>query len=198
MKKVLLFTAVAMILVITAVAQETGVPGSYKLNYYSNRNNSAGADQVVRLINPGTSGTPLSGDEGVICANVYVFDATQEMVECCGCPVTANGILQLSILKDLTQNPLTGFPAPNSGVIKVMSASQAGKTCDPTSDRTVTELLGWMTHIQQPTQGTFVTTEDAFQEAPLNSDEYRVLHTTCAFVLYLGSGKGSCTCGSAS
>ena len=206
MRKTIILTLLVLSLAFLASAQsfEEGV---YSLNYYSNRNNSAGADQTVRIINPGTHGTPISADEGTLCANIYVFDSTQEMLECCGCKVTANGILQLSILKDLTQDPLTGFPAPNSGVIKLVSGL-AGKVCDPTSVVTYPTLLAWQTHVQQPTQGTFVTTEDAFKAAPLKTDkemapdpalvEFDFLQQACSFVIYLGSGKGVCKCGSAS
>ena len=208
MKKFLALAVIVLSVAAIAAAQTPSIGASvYSLNYYSNRNNSAGADQVTRIINPGTVGTPISADEGTLCADLYVFDSTQEMLECCGCKVTANGILQLSILKDLMQDPLTGFPAPNSGVIKLVSAV-AGKTCDPTAPVPVPTLLAWQTHVQQPTSGTFVTTEDAFQPAPLNlvqdmpndprASELAFLAQTCSFVQYLGSGNGVCTCASAS
>jgi hypothetical protein len=189
MKKIMLFTVVALILTAVAVAQ---APYVYQLNYYANRNNSATADQFTRIINPGTQGTPLSPKHGTICADIYVFDATQEMLECCSCPVTANGILDMSLLNNLTQNPLTGFPAPNSGVIKIVSDS--GSNCNETAPAPVIELLAWQTHVQQPVLGTFVTTEDAFLPSVLNADELAFLGQACAFVQYLGSGKGVCTC----
>ena len=170
--------------------------GTYQVNYYANRNNTALADSTTRIINPGTQGTPISPDHGTICADIYVFDSTQEMLECCSCPITANGILELSLLNDLMQNPLTGFPAPNSGVIKVVS--DYGANCDPTSPRPVPELLSWQTHTQQPVAGTFVTTEDEFQSAILTDQELGFLGQACAFVQYLGSGKGVCQCGAAS
>lgn len=171
-------------------AQTSGV---YQLNYYSNRNNSANADQVVRIVNPGTEGTPISTGHGTICADIYVFDATQEMVECCSCPITANGLLELSILQDLTQNPLTGFPAPSSGVVKIVSDNS--QNCNETAPVPTPMLLAWGAHIQQPVLGTFVTTEDAFLPAPLADPELGFLGQACAFVQYLGSGKGICSCG---
>jgi hypothetical protein len=170
--------------------------GTYQVNYYANRNNTALADSTTRIINPGTQGTPISPDHGTICADIYVFDSTQEMLECCSCPITANGILELSLLNDLMQNPLTGFPAPNSGVIKIVS--DRGSNCDPTAPIPTPELLGWQTHTQQPVAGTFVTTEDEFQGAFLTDDEWLFLGQACSFVQYLGSGKGVCQCGAAS
>jgi len=169
----------------------------YSVNYYSNRNNTAGADQFVRVINPGTQGTPLTpSTHGAICADVYVFDANQEMVECCHCPITANGLLELSVLNDLTAKPLTGFPAPNSGAIKIVS--DAYSNCNETAPSPIPELLAWGTHVQQPVSGAFVTTEEEFQGAPLTEDELGFLGQACSFVQYLGSGKGVCTCGNGS
>src|SRR5262249_51342379 len=158
MKKMFFLAALMLIVASVAIAQDSpSASGVYSLNYYSNRNNSAGADQVTRIINPGTQGTPIGKSEGVICADIYVFDSTQEMQECCHCRITANGILELSVLNDLTQNPLTGFPAPNSGVIKIVSDDRG--TCNEQAPSPTRELLAWQTHVQQPTTGTFVTTE---------------------------------------
>lgn len=202
-RKVSLIGLVLAAVVEIGSAQQTFTNDVYMLNYYSNRNNAAGADAFVRIVNPGTQGTPLQpATEGAICADIYVFDATQEMVECCSCRITANGVLQLSLINDLTQNPLTGFPAPNSGVIKVVSDDRAN--CNETHPVPVKRLLGWATHLQQPVSGTFVTTEDHFQDAPLGSgggsqqSELDFLGQTCSFVHYLGSGKGICQCGSVS
>jgi hypothetical protein len=216
MKKLFLFAALAVVLVASAAAQDL-----YQLNYYSNRNNLNGLDQTTRLINPGTYGTPISDGtvagiplEGALCANIYVFDSTQEMLECCSCPITANGILQLSLINNLTQNPLTGLPAPNSGVIKVVStlahSTPAGPACGDETDivaRTpVFGLLGWQTHVQQPVLNSFVVTEDGFKGvnpfspgsnlAGTNPEvnEQAFLGQACSFVQYLGSGKGVCTC----
>ena len=202
MKRFLLTALLVLCFATLALAQ--GSSDVYSLNYYANRNNAGGVDQTVRLINPGTNGTPLGPDEGTICADVYVFDAGQEMIECCSCAITANGLAEFSLLNDLTQSPLTGFPAPDAGVIKVVS--DAG--CNEQAPEPYPTLLGWSTHIQQPTQGSFVVTEDAFKHAPLTGilftadptdptvSELAFLGQACSFVQYLGSGKGRCGCGS--
>jgi hypothetical protein len=190
--------AVLLLLTLTigCIAFAQSESSVYQVNYYSNRNNSALADSVVRVINPGVVGTPISPDHGTICADIYVFDATQEMLECCSCPITANGILELSLLNDLMQNPLTGFPAPNSGVIKIVS--DTGANCNELAPQPIPTLLGYATHVQQPIAGTFVTTEDEFQPAYLTQEELAFLGQACSFVQYLGSGKGVCQCGAAS
>jgi hypothetical protein len=192
MKNLLIVTLVILACTAVVAAQEVGI---YSVNYYSNRNNTAGADQFTRVINPGTQGTPITpGSHGAICADIYVFDANQEMVECCSCPITANGLLELSLLNDLSASPLTGFPAPNSGALKIVS--DVYTNCDPTAPQPTIELLAWATHVQQPVLGAFVTTEEEYKFAPLNADEFAFLGQACSFVQYLGSGKGVCTCGS--
>ncbi len=190
MRKFLVLPALVLVLTFVSVAQ---TPFSYSLNYYSHRNNTVNADQFVRIINPGTVGTPMSDNHGTICADIYVFDATQELSECCACPVTANGILILSVLKDLTANPLTGFPASDSGVIKLI-ADDSGN-CNETAPFGIVELLAWGSHIQQPDAGTILSTESAFQPSVLSKAELDFLGSACAAVQYLGSGKGVCQCG---
>ncbi len=168
-------------------------PGQYQLNYFSGRNNAAGADSFVRLINTGTNGDPLSSNEGAVCANIYMFDNTQEMLECCSCKMTANDLLTLSVKNNLMQNPLTGFPAPDEGAIKIVSDYKS--TCDPTTlNYPNYQLVAWATHIQQPVTGTFVSTETAFTPGSLSSAEQNFLPLACAFVKFLGSGKGTCSC----
>jgi hypothetical protein len=120
------------------------------------------------------------------------------MEECCHCRITANGLLQLSLTNDLLQDPLTGFPAPANGVIKIVADD--GNNCNEQNPRPVETLLAWQTHVQEPTEGNYVVTEDAFQRAPLTygngvqHSELEFLGQTCSFVQYLGSGKGRCHC----
>ncbi|HXJ34109.1 MAG TPA: hypothetical protein VMS22_08710 [Candidatus Eisenbacteria bacterium] len=74
---------------------------------------------------------PGSPEPGTLCANLYVLAADQQLTECCACPVTPNGLLKLSIRRDLTSNPLTG-DLPDRGVVALLS-SVPGATgdCDP-------------------------------------------------------------------
>ena len=66
----------------------------YKLNYFSN--NFAGApDATVRIDNPGVT-------YGNLCAMIYVFDADQQLTECCGCVETHNGLRTISVRSNLT------------------------------------------------------------------------------------------------
>jgi hypothetical protein len=201
LKKLLLVALAAMMLGTIAAAQSD--PGYYTndvywVSYFANRNNPTGADQFVYIINPGYTGTPLSSNEGTLCANIYVFDAVQELVECCACPITANALLALSVDNSLTANPLTSV-APASGVIKLVSTSPTGTSCDPTKAGQLSpDFRAWATHLQQPTSGTFVTTEAPFLAAPLatggTSVEEGFLPQACTFAQYMGSGKAVCAC----
>ena len=196
MKKVLFVLTAALLITVFAAAQAQDAP--YQVNFYANRNNTAGADQFLRIINTGVVGNPLSADEGRICANIYAFDDTQEMLECCSCPITANGLLTLSLVNNLMQNPLTGLPAPATGVIKIVGTNQR-PACDPTAiNIPVDGLVAWQGQVEQPTTGAFVTAITQYAPATLTPQESTFLGQACSFVQYLGSGKGVCTCGTGS
>jgi len=191
-----MFAAILVIalLACSSFVMAQGISDVYWVNYYSNRGpTNAALDQTVRIINPGEQGTPLAAKHGAVCADIYVFNADQEMIECCDCRITANGLLTLSVNFDLTDNPLTGFPPARDGVIKIVSDNQAN--CDSTSPVPVPDIRAWGTHLQNPTGTMLVTTEDEFLTATLQQDELSFLGQACSFVLFLGSGKGRCSCG---
>jgi len=203
LKKVVFVVLAAMMLSMIAAANDDGSTSDsstlYSVSYFNNRNNPTGADQFMYVINTGYTGTPLSSGEGTLCANIYVFDAVQEMVECCACPITANALLALSVNNSLTANPLTSV-APASGVIALVSTLADG-SCDPTKVGTFSpDLKAWATHLQQPTSGSFVTTEAPFLPAQLVAaadgagGEDAFLPQACTFAQYLGTGKGVCAC----
>jgi hypothetical protein len=159
----------------------------YKLNYFSN--NVAGApDATVRIDNPGLT-------YGNLCAMIYVFDADQQLSECCGCVETHNGLRTLSVKRDLTSNPLTGRVSTN-GVIKIVSAAVNNSPCDPSSNVSPkANLRAWGTHIQNPVGAAYPITETEFSDSTLGATELANLQAQCAFVNILGSGQGICSCG---
>ena len=159
----------------------------YKVNYFSN-NAAPAPDATVRIDNPGLT-------YGNLCAMIYVFDADQQLSECCGCVETHNGLRTLSVRRDLTSNPLTGRVSTN-GVIKVVSAAINNSPCDPTSNVTPTpNLRVWNTHIQNPVGAAFPITETESSDSTLGATELANLQAQCAFVNILGSGHGICSCG---
>ncbi len=166
----------------SAMAQDV-----FKINYFSN--NVAGApDATVRIDNPGLT-------YGNLCAMVYVFDADQQLTECCGCVETHNGLRTLSVRSDLTSNPLTGRRS-TTGVIKVVSAAVNNSPCDPTTNVTPTaNLRVWATHIQNKVGTAYPITETESSDSTLGATELANLQAQCAFVGILGSGQGICSCG---
>jgi hypothetical protein len=174
---------ILLALSLTSVAQVRDV---YQLNYFDNLAATPTGDQNVRIVNPGVQGTPISPDQGTVCANMYVFDANQEMSECCSCPITANGLLTLSLSRNLTNNTLQNIDLTR-GVVKIVSSRQA--ICDATSPLPAPNLRAFGTHINAGT-----VTETGFQTADLQPDELNFLGQTCSFTQYLGSGRGVCDC----
>jgi len=191
--KVLGVTALVVLMVALATPSFAQVVANdaYQVNYYS------GSDGSVRVINTGQTGSPISSDHGTICADVYVFDSNQEMLNCCGCRVTANGLLTFDVRTQLLFRTLTTV-VPAEGVIKIVSArTAAGNTCDPTNIVTPVEsgLRAFGTHPQTvPPNIVAGLTETLFQTAPLTNTEQAFLGNACSFVLYLGSGQGRCVC----
>ena len=159
----------------------------FKINYFSN-NAAPAPDATVRIDNPGLT-------YGNLCAMIYVFDADQQLSECCGCVETHNGLRTLSVRRDLTSNPLTGRVSTN-GVVKIVSAAINNSPCDPTSNVTPTaNLRAWATHIQNPVGAAYPITETEFSDSTLGATELANLQAQCAFVNILGSGQGICSCG---
>jgi len=159
----------------------------YKLNYFSN-NAAPAPDATVRIDNPGLT-------YGNLCAMIYVFDADQQLTECCGCVETHNGLRTISVRSNLTSNPLTGVVSRN-GVIKIVSAAVNNSPCDPTSNVSPkANLRAWVTHIQNAVGTAWPITETESSDSTLGATELANLQAQCAFVNILGSGQGICSCG---
>jgi hypothetical protein len=209
MKKLLLVTGLVLLVsALPALAQS-----SYYADYFANNAGPVpGApDQVIRLINVGLDGSPLGPDHwGDVCANIYVFDNNQEMIACCACRWTPNGLLTASVGNQLTNNPVTSV-VPTAGVIKIVPTEirdSAGldRRCDPTAPLTGVDddlVIGYATHVQVSGGATYLT-ETLIPDAPLGGtgsepptlqdSEVGFLPQACAFAQYLGSGKGTCSC----
>ena len=181
----------------TILAQGGGLTGSASLivtplmmvNYFARSSAVAsGIDGTVFLANPGLT-------SGSLCAMVYVFDQSQEMSECCGCSISNSGLLTMSLLLDLTANPLTG-KEPIAGEIKVVPSNLgANQQCDAGSPSPNGVLSGWGTNVQSLSTGGAQVTETGFDLVPMNSGEETIMVNLCGFIKTLGSGSGICSCG---
>jgi len=170
----------------------------FQVKYAANLNIG---DSFVNITNTGATtnimGTGV-GDPGTsqnLCANIYTFDPAEEMVSCCTCVVTPNGLQSLSVLKSLISNPLT--PAiPTSVVIKIF-ATTVTPTCNASVGGSISAhgLLAWGTTLHQNTstaKASYSVTETPFSQAVLSEPELDHLYTTCGFIQANGSGFGIC------
>jgi hypothetical protein len=197
----LCLTVASVIILGAAAASAQDV---YKVNYFDNNLPAPGVivpQNFVRIDNPGLT-------YGNLCAMIYVFDADQQMSECCGCIESHNGLRKLSVRRDLTAKPLTGVLS-QTGVIKVVSAAVNGTSCDPSANVSPkANLRVWGTHVQDAAAMTAVSstgatnpifyypvTETESSDSPLGATELANLQAQCSFIHILGSGAGICTCG---
>ena len=192
------FLSLVLVGLVVAGAGVASAQDVYKVNYFSNNAPLvplttaavvALPDGTVRIDNLGLT-------YGNLCAMVYVFDADQQMSECCGCIETHNGLRTLSVRGNLTSNPLTGVIS-NNGVIKVISAAVNNAPCDPTANVTPkANLRVWVTHIQNAVGGAWPVTETESSDSTLGATELANLQAQYSFINILGSGQGICSCGS--
>jgi hypothetical protein len=160
----------------------------FQIDYAANLNIG---DSYVNFTNSGA--LVLSGVSANLCINLYTFDPQEELISCCTCSVTPNGLVSLSVIKSLISNPLT--PAiPTSVVIKAV-ASALG-TCDASNVNNVAGgLLAWGTTLHQNTSTatpTYNVTETPFSNASLSIPELNHLTSTCGFIQANGSKFGIC------
>jgi uncharacterized protein YjdB len=181
----------------TILAQSSGFTASADITVmplitaqYFNRANAqnSGYDSTIELTNPGLTAA------GNLCAMIYVFDSKQELNECCGCMISDSGLRTLSLLNDLTANPLTGIQ-PVAGTIEIVSSDPAqNPKCDAGSLAPAGEVIAWGTNVQV-SSGQYFVTEEKFATSDLNGTQSAVLATECSMLEKLGSGQGVCTCG---
>jgi|HubBroStandDraft_6_1064221.scaffolds.fasta_scaffold03625_12 hypothetical protein len=147
-----------------------------------------GPDTTMRISNPGLSGTDL-------CAMIYVFDQKQQLVECCGCPVSLDGLRVLSLRNDLMANPLTGIRSTD-GVVEVIAAAHVGNpNCDASSINPSGIVAAWSTNLASTGNGTYAILEDNAAISPLSNQQLSASQAQCYFAKTLGSGQGICSCG---
>jgi len=176
------------------------VDSPFQVRYASNLNIAAPADSVVNITNSGARGAGFNSGTsasttGALCVNVYAFSPDEQMISCCSCPVTPNGLVSLSAKADLTSNTLT--PAvPNSIVIKLLASAPVGGSCTNSAaspGALASGMLAWGTTIHAaPTAGTFAVTETEFLPATLSAGELTRLTQLCSFIIGNGSGFGIC------
>ena len=201
-------TLAAMTLSMVAFGQQDT---QFQVRYAANL--TAG-DSVINITNTGANGASLTGPgfggaAGNICVNVYAFSPDEQLISCCSCLITPNGLVSLSVNQDLVSNTLTGV-RPNSVVIKLVNttagnAGGTGTTCTNSAAlagqvgsifQLAPGMLAWGTTVHSAAAaGTFATTETAFIPATLGQgvgSELASITNRCTNIIGNGSTFGIC------
>ncbi len=173
--------------------------GGYKIRYAANLNIG---DSVIDITNTGDSSTTsLPIQNGNLCVNAYTFSPDEQLVSCCSCLVTPNGLVSLSVKNDLISNTLTAG-SPTSVVVKLI-ASSGGTTFGSCNAGTVgagtnivaAGLAAWGTTIHAlpgAAPNTYGNAETPFVTATLSTSELTRITTLCSLIQANGSGYGIC------
>lgn len=169
----------------------------YQVRYASNLNVG---DSVINITNSGARGAGLAAGTsasttGAICVNVYAFSPDEQMIACCSCPVTPNGLVSLSARNDLISNTLT--PAvPTSIVVKLLASTPVGGSCSGSAaspGALTSGMLAFGTTLHAaPAAGVYSVSETPFLPATLSGGEYSRLTNLCTFINANGSSFGIC------
>ncbi len=114
---ILLAVAIATLGWSGMAAAEEEEAGQELQNNFSNANVTVAGNALVNITSP--------FERTKTCAMIYVFDTSQAMEECCGCPLTADGLLTISITNDLAAFPVgdatAGINSLSDGSIRILS-----------------------------------------------------------------------------
>ncbi|MBV9303616.1 MAG: hypothetical protein JOY62_06810 [Acidobacteriaceae bacterium] len=181
-------------------------PDVFRLSYFVNETFSCtggnctptgiapGLDDHIYIVNPGTSG-------GNLCANIYVWDPSEELVSCCATAITPNELVTTTVGGLLTNPASAKDTTPHSGVIKIISSTvPSGGHCNPATvgksggGAVTPELLSWMVHLFPAGFSGFSdgeATEEEFLPGTLSAAEEGLDVNGCAAFAGL-SGAGTC------
>ena len=149
-------------------------PDSFQIHYFAHLDVS---ESFIDITNNGASA-------GNLCVNVYAFDASEEMLSCCSCTVTPNGLASLAVKNSFLSNTLTN-ENPSSLVVDLLATDCVGQTASG--------LAAWGTTVHQLPGSGFGTTETAFSHGVLSQAEADHLNSFCGFIQSDGSGYGICS-----
>jgi hypothetical protein len=199
-------------LFIGLASAQAASPDTFQVSYFSELNQikKAALDESIRITNPGTSVENGGNFPIALCAMIYVFGNSHSLRECCGCSVSPDEVLTLSLQKDLTSNPFTTTNL-SRGNIEIISALSNGSPCDATGGGKLQNgtfafnifpapaLRAWATHVNfQPILGggwARSITEEELEDSTLILWELDNVQTLCTLIAGAGGGTGVCTCG---
>nr|MDQ2900780.1 hypothetical protein [Acidobacteriota bacterium] len=172
-----LFIVSATILLSSVAAFAQAGDGPFQVRYASNL---AIGDSVINFTNTGANSTvAFPTQNGNICVNTYTFSPDEQLISCCSCLVTPDGLQSLSVRNDLISNTLTPG-VPTAVVVKLISsAGTTQASCNASTVGTGTNVIvpglaafGTTIHALPVTPGspatTFGVTETQFTNATLS------------------------------
>ena len=196
--------AILALAMVAMAADPVALDGPFQVRYAAN---TTFGESYINITNDGANGAPLLGpgfgdQRGNICVNVYAFSPDEQMISCCSCLVTPNGLVNLGVNRDLTSKTLTGI-IPTSVVIKLVASlsggtpAGSGTSCTNSAASVTTALLvpgmlAWVTTNHLAPAGDYEVTETPFSSATLSAGELASLGGRCAAILGNGSGFGIC------
>lgn len=199
-------TSAGLIWDLALVDSVNGAPsyGEYQVGYVTLQY----GDAVINFTNAGTLGayfTPgtIAGTNAILsfCVNIYAFDPAEEMISCCACKVTPNGLASISARTDIMGNTLTAGTPQSITVKLVANAVVSANACNPGTvfDMSLAKgLKAWATTLHSltvpgsPAPPVTAVTEMPFAAAELSATEFAKLTSYCNFIQLVGSGFGQC------
>jgi len=146
-------------------------------------------DSFVNITNYGLNGAPLLGPGfgstvGDLCVNIYTFAPDEELLTCCSCAITPNGLATLSVNNNLLIPTLIPITPPSSAVIKLVASI-------PGTTTLAGGIAAWGSTVHR--SGTNRIGETPFTPGTLSSAELASITGRCASILGNGSGFGICS-----
>jgi len=139
-----------------------------------------------------TARTPAQNEN--VCANVYTFSPDEQLIACCACRITREGVVSLSLRADLIGS-IPADAVPTSVIMRVVSAT--GTTCNAARAATSTaqgdELVAWLTPIQGNSPSALsLQTRAAFSNTTLKAAELSQMTSACRSIQENGNSFGIC------
>ena len=168
----------------------------------------------INMTNSGANGASFNGPGiggaiGNICANVYTFSPDEQLVSCCSCLITPNGLISLSVDNDLLSNTLTGI-IPSSVSVTIIptlagpggtgtnctnSAALAGTANFPFNVNPAQDagLFAWGTRLlKTPVANSFAVSEGPFLRSFTSQQQLASVTNRCINIIGNGSSFGIC------
>jgi len=195
---------------VAAFAQNpTTADALFQVGYAVNLNQG---ESFIDIVNTGASGAPSQGPGGAaagnICANLYTFSPTQQLISCCSCLVSPNAVINLGVNRDLIVNQ--NVPTITTSVTIKLVATLAGTggtgtDCTgnaafagaPAFPLALAGLAAFGTTLhQQPAPGgeiTYAAKEARFTPATLSNSELSSITNQCYFIQSNLGSSGICS-----